>query len=118
LEEVFFKSHSENYCVNFVDIVGSTSLVSTINLSKNVRKFYSIFINAIAGVLNKHNGKIIKTVGDGVLSYFPLTVSSVNRRAFEEVIDCCFAQIAACGDINSDLERGGLPRISYRISAD
>jgi two-component system, OmpR family, response regulator ChvI len=118
LEELYFKSHSENYCVSFIDIVGSTSLVSTLNLSENVRKFYSIFINAIARVLNKHNGKIIKTVGDGVLSYFPLTVSSVNRRAFEEVIDCCFAQIDACGDINSDLERGGLPRISYRISAD
>jgi hypothetical protein len=45
----------ENYCVNFVDIVGSTSLVSTINLSKNVRKFYSIFINAIAGVQSNDN---------------------------------------------------------------
>jgi two-component system, OmpR family, response regulator ChvI len=118
LGEVSFKSQSENYCLSYVDIVGSTSLVSTINLSENIRNFYSIFINAIAGVLKEHNGKIIKTVGDGVLSYFPLTGNSMNIMAFEEVIDCCFAQIDKCGDINFDLERGGMPRISYRISAD
>ena len=118
MEEVYFKSHSENYYVSFVDIIGSTSLVSTINLSENIRRFYSIFINAIAGVLKKHNGKIIKTVGDGVFSYFPLTGNSMNIGAFEQVIDCCFAQIDTCGEINSDLDRIGLPRISYRISAD
>lgn len=116
--EVSFSNYSENYCVSLVDIVGSTSIVSTIQNSEKIRMFYSIFINAMASILKKYNGRIIKTLGDGVISYFPRTADTTEIKAFEEVVECCFAQIAKCPNINSTLLKEGLPTIGYRISAD
>jgi two-component system, OmpR family, response regulator ChvI len=116
--EVSFSNYSENYCVSLVDIVGSTTIVSTIQNSEKIRMFYSIFINAMASNLKKYNGRIIKTLGDGVISYFPRTADTTDVRAFEEVVECCFAQIAKCPAINSTLLKEGLPTIGYRISAD
>ncbi|MGG6460507.1 MAG: response regulator [Candidatus Eiseniibacteriota bacterium] len=116
--EVSFSNYSENYCVSLVDIVGSTSIVSNIQNSEKIRMFYSIFINAMASILKKYNGRIIKTLGDGVISYFPQTSDTSNIRAFEGVVECCFAQIAKSPDINSTLQKEWLPTIGYRISAD
>jgi len=116
--EVSFSNYSENYCVSLVDIVGSTSLVSNIQNSEKIRKFYSIFINAMASTLKRYDGRIIKTMGDGVISYFPKTADASDIKAFENVIDCCFAQIDKSPDINSTLQKEKLPTIRYRISAD
>src|SRR5262249_12019371 len=66
--EIWFSNYSENYCVSIVDIVGSTSLVSSIRSSEKVRMFYSIFINAMADEIKKYNGRIVKTMGDGIMS--------------------------------------------------
>jgi hypothetical protein len=46
--------------VTVVDIVGSTSIVSAINGSEKTRKFYSIFINAMANILRKYDARVIK----------------------------------------------------------
>jgi class 3 adenylate cyclase len=68
--EVSFTNNSENYCVTVVDIVGSTSIVSAISRPEKTRKFYSIFINAMANILRKYDARVIKTVGDGIISFF------------------------------------------------
>ena len=116
--EISFSNYSENYCVSIVDVVGSTSLVSTIRSSEKVRKFYSIFINAMADEIKKYNGRIVKTMGDGIMSYFPKTAKSTDITAFEDVIECCYAQVAICPKINSNLQTEKLATIEYRISAD
>lgn len=116
--EISFSNYSENYCVSIVDVVGSTSLVSTIRSSEKVRKFYSIFINAMADEIKKYNGRIVKTMGDGIMSYFPKTAKSTDITAFEDVIECCYAQVAICPKINSKLQTEKLATIEYRISAD
>jgi CheY-like chemotaxis protein len=111
-------NNPENYCVTVVDIVGSTQIVSTIGNSKNVRNFYAIFINTMVSTLKRYNAKVIKTVGDGIISYFPDTVDSTNSTAFENVLECCFAQIEQGNSINNMLKDDKLPNISYRVSAD
>jgi two-component system response regulator ChvI len=116
--EVSFTNNSENYCVTVVDIVGSTSIVSAISGSVKTRKFYSIFINAMATILRKYDARVIKTVGDGIISYFPETNDTTNRNAFKDVIGCCFSQIAESPNINKMLQEEKLPNIGYRISAD
>ena len=116
--EISFNNSSENYCVSIVDIVGSTALVSTIRSSEKVRNFYSIFINVMADEIKKYNGRIVKTLGDGIISYFPKTANSTDKTAFEDVIECCYAQVAVCPKINSKLQIEKLPTIEYRISAD
>jgi len=116
--EVSFTNNSENYCVTVVDIVGSTSIVSAIGSSEKTRKFYSIFINAMANILRKYDARVIKTVGDGIISFFPRTNDTTNKDAFKDVLECCFSQIAESPNINKMLQEEKLPSIGYRISAD
>lgn len=116
--EVSFTNNSENYCVTVVDIVGSTSIVSAISSSEKTRKFYSIFINAMANILRKYDARVIKTVGDGIISFFPKTKDTTNTDAFKDVLECCFSQIAESPKINKMLQEEKLPSIGYRISAD
>jgi two-component system response regulator ChvI len=116
--EVSFANNSENYCVTVVDIVGSTSIVSGISSSEKTRKFYSIFINAMANILRKYNSRVIKTVGDGIISFFPKTKDTTNTSAFKDVLECCFSEIAESPNINKMLQEEKLPSIGFRISAD
>jgi two-component system response regulator ChvI len=111
-------NHSENFCVSVIDIVGSTSIVSRLDTCKNITNFYGIFINSIANILKKYRAKIIKTVGDGVISYFPETIDTNNMSAFENVLGCCYVQIDERSTINTKLREQGLPTIRYRVSAD
>lgn len=110
--------HSEKVCVSIIDIVGSTNIVSTIGRSKDIRKFYEIYLNKISNILKKYRAKIIKTVGDGIISYFPDTIDTSNIQAFENVLECCFAQIDDRYSINSMLMEQRLPTIRYRVSVD
>src|SRR5574339_363469 len=113
-----FSDYSEKVCVSVIDIVGSTSIVSTLGISKDIRKFYEIFLNRVAIILKKYRANIIKTVGDGIISYFPNTADITNIQAFENVLECCSAQIEERFAINALLMEQWLPTIRYRISAD
>src|ERR1044072_8958800 len=97
--EVVFSNKSESYCISIVDIVGSTQITSKLYYSGKIKKFYTVFINEIANIVKQYDGRILKTVGDGVIFFFPQMVSS--RQV-----------------INSKLRKESLPDISYRISAD
>ncbi len=110
--------YSERICVSVIDIIGSTGIVSTIGRSKDIRTFYGIFLNKISNILKKYRANIIKTVGDGIISYFPDTTDITNMRAFENVLECSFAQIEDRFAINSMLTEQRLPTITYRVSVD
>ncbi len=110
--------YSQRVCVSVIDIIGSTGIVSTIGRSKDIRTFYGIFLNKISNTLKKYRANIIKTVGDGIISYFPDTIDITNMRAFENVLECCFAQIEDRFAINSMLTDQRLPTITYRVSVD
>ena len=116
--EVLFSNKSENYCICFIDIVGSTQITAKITPSEKVGKFYSTFINAVASIVKDHNGKIVKTVGDGVLFFFPGTSNIEDIEAFVNALECCLALISSRNTINSNLYEEKLPGISYRISAE
>jgi len=113
-----FTDYSQRVCVSVIDIIGSTGIVSTIGRSKDIRTFYGIFLNKISNTLKKYRANIIKTVGDGIISYFPETIDITNMRAFENVLECCFAQIEDRFAINSMLTEQRLPTITYRVSVD
>ncbi len=116
--EVLFSDKSENYCVCFVDIVGSTQITAKIIPSEKIGEFYSTFINGVASVVKNHNGKVVKTVGDGVISFFPETSNIENIQAFRDALECCLTMVSSRGTINTKLYEERLPGISYRISAE
>ncbi|MEM3007947.1 MAG: HAMP domain-containing protein [Candidatus Nitrosotenuis sp.] len=110
-----FSQYSSNYCVCFVDIVGSTRLTSKLS-DFQTTKFYSIFLNSLATVITQNNGVVVKNIGDALLYYFPKT-DSEELGPFEEMLNCCMKVLGAKEKINQTLRNENLPEISYRISA-
>jgi two-component system, OmpR family, response regulator ChvI len=118
-EEIYFADQSNGYyCVCFVDIVNSTQITARIAVGDKIKKYYEIFLNAMAALAKNFGAKVIKNIGDALLFYFPDTSDSKNMTAFKEVLECCTAIIAAHEFINIRLESEALPPVSYRISVD
>ena len=117
-EEISFSGQTQNFCVCFVDMIGSTKITAETTNTEKVRKYYSIFINTMAVIARNFDAKIIKNTGDCLISYFPKTSDSTNKSAFKDVIECGLTMIEASPIINAKLKQEGLLSISYRISAD
>jgi class 3 adenylate cyclase len=108
-----FSGKSHNCCVCVVDIIGSTKLVSKIPVSK-ISIFYSTFLNSMANIVEKNNGKIVKSMGDALLFYFEDSLENyigATLRCGLEIVD-------ARDKINNILNENSLPSISYRVSSD
>jgi two-component system response regulator ChvI len=118
-EEIYFADQSSGYyCVCIVDMVNSSQITAKIADGNKIRKYYEIFLNAMAALAKNFGAKVIKNVGDALLFYFPDTSNTGNVTAFKEVLECCTAIIAAHEFINIRLEAEALPPVNYRISAD
>ncbi|HJR84354.1 MAG TPA: response regulator [Nitrososphaeraceae archaeon] len=116
--EIIFSNRSECYCISMIDIVGSTQITSNLYNSGKIKKFYTVFINEIADIVKLHEGKILKTVGDGVIFFFPKTSAVENIDGFKQALKCLLSMISSRRIINAKLQKEFLPDISYRISAD
>jgi len=116
--EVIFSNKSECYCISMIDIVGSTQITSKLYNSGKIKKFYMVFINEIADIVKLHDGKILKTVGDGVIFFFPKTSSVENMDGFKQALECLLNMVSSRHILNAKLHKEFLPEISYRISAD
>ena len=110
-----FSQYSSNYCVCFVDIVGSTKLTAKLT-DIQTSKFYSIFLNTAATAITQNHGVVVKNIGDALLYYFPKTDSD-EQSPFEEMLNCCMKLIEARTTINLALSSEKLPEVSYRISS-
>jgi two-component system, OmpR family, response regulator ChvI len=117
-EEISFSGKSKDYCVSIVDIVNSTRMVSEIVDADQVRKYYTIFLNTISTIIEKHGAKTFKTLGDSLIYYFPMTEDIANKIAFHRVMECSMDVLEACSPMNVELHREQLPSIGYRLSAD
>jgi two-component system, OmpR family, response regulator ChvI len=118
-EEISFLNESDSYCVCFIDMIGSTKVISQIaTVPDKIRKYYSIFLNSMSAIIKKYGGIIIKNIGDSLIFYFPKTSDYTNRSAFWNVIDCCVTMMAAYKFVNLEMSKMGLPPVNYRISAD
>ncbi|MEO9296036.1 MAG: adenylate/guanylate cyclase domain-containing protein [Nitrososphaera sp.] len=111
----FFAS-TKNYCVGIVDMVGSTATTMKMP-SEKASRYYSIFLNGMAGVVARHGGVVVKNAGDSLLYYFPGTEQG-NAGAFRDVLKCCFAMAAAGPELDSQMQKEGLPPVRYRISCE
>ena len=117
-QEIRFLSHSQNYCVCFVDLVNSTKITAEISDQRKIGQYYSIFINAMAILAKNYGAKIIKNAGDALIFYFPEASDPGNETAFKNVLECFTTMILARDIINTKIHSENLPPVSYRISAD
>jgi class 3 adenylate cyclase len=116
-EEITFLGQRFNYCIGFIDMMNSTNIASSL-IGTEISRYYSIFLNAMATIVNNFGGKIIKNAGDALLYYFPKSSDVNNEAGFKDVLECGITMIAAHGMINSKMQSESLPSINYRISAD
>ena len=113
-----FSGDSIKSCVGFIDLVDSTKNTITMEGLDYIRRYYSTFINSVSEIVKKHNGKVIKNIGDCLLFYFPKTTDVNNIGVFREVIECGFKILDERHSINQELSKQKLPPFNYRISID
>src|ERR687886_2561104 len=81
-EEISFLNGSDSYCVCFIDMIGSTKVISQISTCPDkIRKYYTVFLNSMSAIIKKHGGIIIKNVGDSLIFYFPKTSDCTGSPA-------------------------------------
>lgn len=117
-DEINFLGYSQSYFVCFIDIVDSTRIISNIDNSLGIRKYYGIFLNTVARIARDHEGKIVKSAGDSLTLYFPNTVDTAYPHAFDMAMKCCMEILDAHESMNLIAYLEQLPGIDYRISAD
>ncbi len=96
-----FSEYSSNYCVCFVDIVGSTKLTAKLS-DLETSKFYSIFLNSMATVVTQYGGVVVKNIGDALLYYFPKTDTD-DTEPFENMLKCSIDMLKSRIKINERL---------------
>ena len=114
---VDFSGESKQYCVGFVDIENSTQIVASLNQEK-MSKYYEIFLNSMANIVERFDGFVIKNIGDSLLYYFPESSKSSTRFGFLSCIECSLTMIDSRELINTKVKNEGLPSLNYRVSAD
>ena len=105
------------FCVGIVDIVNSTKIVARLSPSKS-SKYYQIFLNCMAKVVNQYKGQILKTMGDSLLFYFPETSHAERKFGFLSALECGFEMMATHEKLKILLDEEMLPQIDFRVSLD
>jgi class 3 adenylate cyclase len=114
---VNFLETSQNYCVGLVDIINSSKISASLSPQK-LSKYYEIFLNSMAQIVEKFGGFVIKNIGDSLLFYFPDSSKSSKNYDFKNCLECGFKMIEEHSNINKILKNEKLPSLNYRISAD
>jgi len=109
-----FSEKNENCCVCIIDIIQSTILTRDLS-DEQTKDFYEIFINSVAEIVKKFNGKVVKNIGDALLFYFVETNSN-EKDYFKNVMECCLTISDSNSKINEKMVKEGLPGIAYRTS--
>lgn len=92
-----------NLAIVFADISGSTKLYEALG-DAVARKICAETIEAISNVVKKHNGTVIKIIGDEVMSTFPTA---------EEAATACMSMHESLAEVNANIEDGTI--IAIRI---
>jgi class 3 adenylate cyclase len=116
-KEISFSGEVHNYCVCFIDIIGSTKTSSTLTPTQ-LSRYYELFLNAIALIARNFRAKIVKNAGDALIFYFNDTSDPKHVIKFKNVLDCGLTMGIASNALNAKMLSEKLPPIQYRISAD
>jgi class 3 adenylate cyclase len=116
-KEISFSGEVQNYCVCFIDIIGSTKISSELTPTQ-LSRYYELFLNTIALIATNFGAKIVKNAGDALIFYFNDTSDPKSVMKFKNVLDCGLTMGIASNTLNAKMLSEKLPPIQYRISAD
>ena len=115
-DNIFFSEKSCTCCVGFVDMVDSTKITAGLT-TRQMSKYYSLFINWVSGIIRGYSGKVVKNTGDGLLFYF----TSLGDSTIKTVRNCLDSAITLSilhRNVNYKFISESLPELNYRISLD
>src|SRR5919197_136934 len=82
VEEISFSGEVQNYCVCFIDIIGSTKISSDLT-SSQLSRYYEVFLNGIALIARNFGAKVVKNAGDALIFYFDNTSDPKDLMKFK-----------------------------------
>jgi adenylate cyclase len=115
-DNIFFSEKSCMCCVGFVDMVDSTRITAGLT-TRQMSKYYSLFINWVSGIIRGYCGKVVKNTSDGLLFYF----TSLGGSPTNTVRNCLNSAIMLSilhRNVNRKFISELLPELNYRVSLD
>ena len=110
-----FSQHEQNDCVGVIDMTDSTRISSKLS-NEDVSKMYEIFLNFMAKIVHKHNGEVVKNIGDALMFRFP-NVDANDPIAMKNILECCLSMIESHDELKRELNAENIPGLDYKISA-
>jgi len=109
-----FSQHIQNDCVGVIDIKDSTKISHGLS-DEDVTKMYEIFLNFMAKIVRKHNGEVIKNIGDALMFRFP-NVDPNDAVIMKNILECCLSMIESHDDLKKQLQAENMSELDYKIS--
>ena len=115
-DNIFFSEKSRMCCVGFVDMVDSTRITAGLT-TRQMSKYYSLFINWVSSIIGGHSGKVVKNTGDGLLFYF-ISLDDSPIKTVRNCLDSAITLSILHRNVNRKFISELLPELNYRISLD
>ena len=109
-----FSQHEQNDCVGVIDMTDSTRISSKLS-DQNITKLYEIFLNFMARIVLKHDGQVVKNIGDALMFRFP-NVDINDSAVLKNILECCLCMVESHGKLQEQLKEENLPELNYKIS--
>ena len=110
-----FSQHEQNDCVGVIDMTDSTRISSKLS-DDDVSKMYEIFLNFMAKIVRKHNGEVVKNIGDALMFRFA-NVDAKDTASMKNILECCLSMIEAHDELKKELNAENIDELDYKISA-
>ena len=110
-----FSQHVQNDCVGVIDMSDSTRISSELS-DDEITKLYEIFLNFMAKVVRKHNGEVVKNIGDALMFRFS-NVDPSDSKVMKNILECCLSMIESHSNLQEVLKAANMPKLDYKISA-
>ena len=116
--EEFLRNHilnRINLVVLYVDLVGSTSVILKLPKEK-FSQVITTFAQEMAYVIKRHEGFVLKFVGDAVIGYF---IDHDSKPSADRAVSCAESMIKVMKlGVNPILKKYGLPELKIKIGMD
>ena len=100
--KIDFLETYQNYCVGIIDMVNSTKIAATLP-QKKLSYYYEIFLNSMAGTIEKFDGYVIKNIGDSLLYYFPDSTTPTHKESFLNCLNCSTKMVSENKSLNKKI---------------
>jgi class 3 adenylate cyclase len=109
-----FSQHVQNDCVGVIDMKDSTKISDKLS-DDDITKLYEIFLNFMAEIVRKHNGEVVKNIGDALMFRFS-NVDPNDSAVMKNILECCLSMLESHNELKNKLEEKNMPELDYKIS--